>query len=583
MNETTIYESNYSNSWALIIGINEYQNASPLGYAVNDAQAIAKLINSSFRFPPENIITLIDDDASKNAIMETYLQFIDTVRNNDRILFFFAGHGITLAGKRGEVGCLVPVDGDPNRLVTLIRWDDLTKNSELIPAKHILYIMDACYGGLAITRALTPGSRRFLKDMHRRYSRQVITAGKADQRVLDSGGPMPGHSVFTGYLIQALKGDASSCDGIITASGVSLYTYERVSRDSNSLQTPHFGWLYGDGDFIFKAEPLEHLPEDKEIDEDILYEVTPDNQHFSQEGQYESVTDAAKEYLSESKARIRLDDLVVEQIRIAQSAIDSEKFSLDSPIVDSDSVSGRLKRYEASTKQLQSLAAVIGYWGESTHRTTLQRLLARMTELPTSQSGQEVWLSMRWYPALLLMYSAGIAATASENFENLSTIFLTKSGTKSIYSGQREIVLDVGEAILGFNRTDAFKVLPGYEKFYTPISEYLFKLLQPVFDDELFLGTSYETQYDRFEIALALVHADLFKQANNRLWSPLGRFAWKYYRTTNANSYSDFVSEARALGTSWPPLRAGLFGGSLSRFEEVALEFEALLSRLQWH
>ncbi len=40
------YSPTYSNSHALVIGINNYPNASPLGYALNDAEATAKLLIS---------------------------------------------------------------------------------------------------------------------------------------------------------------------------------------------------------------------------------------------------------------------------------------------------------------------------------------------------------------------------------------------------------------------------------------------------------------------------------------------------------------------------------------------------------
>ena len=58
---------------------------------------------------------------------------------NDRIIFFFAGHGHTVSSRRGEIGYLVPVDGYPGDISTLIRWDELTRNADLINAKHIFF------------------------------------------------------------------------------------------------------------------------------------------------------------------------------------------------------------------------------------------------------------------------------------------------------------------------------------------------------------------------------------------------------------------------------------------------------------
>src|SRR5947208_2370067 len=132
----------------------------------------------------------------------------------------------------------------------LIRWDDLTRNADIIPAKHILFVMDACYSGLAIQRAGQPGERRFVTDMLQRQSRQVITAGKADEVVADGGGPRGENSIFTGYLLEGLHGKAADDGGVITASNLMNYAYRKVSTDSRSNQTPHFGHIDGDGDFI---------------------------------------------------------------------------------------------------------------------------------------------------------------------------------------------------------------------------------------------------------------------------------------------------------------------------------------------
>ena len=154
------------------------------------------------------------------------------------------------------MGYLVPVDGDCTALETRIMWDELTRKADLIPAKHLLFVTDACYRGLGLIRTILPGARRFLKDMLGRYCRQVLTAGKADGVVADSGGPLVGHSVFTGHLLEGPRGKAAQRDVIISAQGLMAYVYERVSRDHHSRQTPHFGHIDGDGDLIFAAPPL---------------------------------------------------------------------------------------------------------------------------------------------------------------------------------------------------------------------------------------------------------------------------------------------------------------------------------------
>jgi tetratricopeptide (TPR) repeat protein len=120
--------------------------------------------------------------------------------------------------------------------------------SDAIPAKHVLFVTDACYGGLALTRG---GSQSYLQQITRRVARQMLTAGGADEQVADNG--PNGHSIFTWTLMQGLegKGDLNG-DGFITASELAAYTGPIVS--SLSRQTPAFGALAGSegGEFVFQ-------------------------------------------------------------------------------------------------------------------------------------------------------------------------------------------------------------------------------------------------------------------------------------------------------------------------------------------
>lgn len=147
----------YNRSHALIIGVNDYTSASPLGYAVNDANAVAEILLNKFEFDANDIHILLDKDATRTAIHKAFLDFSgDSTHVDDRLLVFFAGHGHTVRSRRGDVGYLVPCDGDPADLSTLIRWDTLTRDADLIDAKHIFFVMDAA---TADSRSLVPSGR----------------------------------------------------------------------------------------------------------------------------------------------------------------------------------------------------------------------------------------------------------------------------------------------------------------------------------------------------------------------------------------------------------------------------------------
>jgi hypothetical protein len=575
------YSASYSNTYALVIGINDYQHAPPLGYAINDATAASEILANDFGFDGNNIILLTDKNATKVRIMDSFLSYTHITDINDRILFFFAGHGHTVLGHRGEVGFLIPNDGDSQNLSTLIRWDELTRNADLIPAKHVLFVMDACYGGLVLSRSLPPGSMRFLKDMLLRYSRQVLTAGKADEVVADSGGPIPGHSIFTGHFIEALKGKAASDDGVITANGVMAYVYDRVAKDERSHQTPHYGFFDGDGDFIFRAPIFKEDVKEEKKDEDVLISV-PSTMPMTNIDKPQNAVDLTKEYLSDTRYNIKLDDLVTQKLREVLLLTSEDNFPVQATDWSVEEFKNRLNKYQQIIDDLLRISCCIAYWGTREHSPILKRSLSRLTDRLESKSGLIVWQALRWYPVLLLLYSTGISALASDKYDNLSTILLTKVGSSRYDMAATELALAIGQPILELNRAEAFKHLPGHETHYVPRSEYLFKLLQPILDDLLFLGSDYEHYFDRFEVLLALVHTDLMQTGpDTRIWGPIGRFAWKY-RSEGTNPLRQIIYEGERHKDSWEPIVAGLFGGNYSHFQDIATAYEKVIAGLNW-
>ena len=579
--DSSYYSPSYENSFALVIGINNYLNASPLGYAVNDAEVVAAMLESNFDFKSENIKLLLNESATRDEIMSTFMSYANgEISPNDRIFVFFAGHGMTQTGRRGEVGFLVPYDGDLGNLSTLIRWDDLTRNAELIVAKHILFVMDACYGGLAITRSLSAGSMRFLKDMLQRYSRQVLTAGKANEVVSDAGGPIPNHSVFTGHFLQGLQGKAATSDGVITANGVMAYVYDRVAKDLHSQQTPHYGFLDGDGDFIFQAPTINELTEKDKVDEDILISIPTPSAEIEIPA-IDDLIEKTKEYLSDSRYKIKLHDIFSQKLREVVALLADDQFKAQGGTFSEEEFIKRIKLYEDIVKEIQAMTACVAYWGDKDHYQLLGKTIARVCDNFSPESGLVVWLNLRWYPVFLLLYSGGISALFANNYDALATILTTKvQSPRSTYE-TTEVTLPIGDAAADLD--DAFKRLPGHERQYVPRSEYLFKLLQPGLDDLLFLGRDYEQMFDRFEVFLALVYAELEYNPDNRVWGPLGRFGWKYTSRGRAgNVYSEIVKEANTFKSEWPPLKAGLFSGSIDRFLEVSTKFEELMKGLKW-
>ncbi|MBI3637126.1 MAG: caspase family protein [Candidatus Rokubacteria bacterium] len=252
--ETAVAPAAYGASWALVVGIDTYQHAPPLSYAANDARAVAAVLP---RLGFQHVRVLLDEQATKAAIEQVvYDEFQRRMGPNDRLLVFFAGHGVTVTLPRGgEEGYLVPVDGDATRpALTAIAMDEVRKMGRRVPAKHILFAIDACFSGFAVSRNIAPESvgEADLAAALQEPVVQVLTAGRKGQRAIEE----EGHGLFTRRFLDALRGLADRDHrGFITGSQLGVWVGTRVTRDSGGRQTPQFSALDGEGDFVFVLPP----------------------------------------------------------------------------------------------------------------------------------------------------------------------------------------------------------------------------------------------------------------------------------------------------------------------------------------
>lgn len=575
------YAPVYGSSHALVVGINSYTRVGPLAFAENDAQAVAAHLISDGDFPRDNVCVLLGPQATKAAVLSKFFALRQATGNDDRVLFFYAGHGHTIRGHRGEVGYLIPHDGDPDDPSTLVRWSELIEGADLIPAKHLFFIMDACYGGIALQRSVSPGSARFLAEMLRRRSRQVLTAGKADEVVSDGNGPRAGHSIFTGHLLDGLSGAASANDKIITATSLMHYVYEKVGTDQHSQQTPHYGHVGGDGDVVlrFPATPPAQSTPTSDVDVLLHYPATSP----SAPSPSEPLSEVVKECLSDSRLRIRLHDMLAGETRAFLHETRRELFALGEPR-DVEGIrrdfSRRLEQYDRASSRIQVALTHVARWGRVEHVDLIASTLRRITDPIDSESGLLVWLGMRWFPALVVIYSSGIGALAGDNWAAFKSVIDTKVPDPRT-GGVRPLLTAVIEGMNQVDRGDGFKMMAGHERHYVPRSEFLFKLLQPRLEDALFLGSDYERLFDTMEVLIALAISDAAREDGKPGWGPPGRFAWKEKRSSGP--LTALLKENETLGQNNPILATGLFGGSSQRLQEVGSAYMERMRQWTWH
>jgi WD40 repeat protein len=281
--------SQFEKSVAIIIGIDKYGQGIPeLSSAVNDALQLASILESQHQY---QLKSLIDADASLERIeylLDEYLP--QNIGENDRVLFYFAGHGVAIDADDGPKGYLLLQDSKRSEVATFLEMRVLHDKLMTLPCRHMLIVLDSCFSGAfrwSSNRDIffTPdivhqeAYERFIKDP----AWQLLTSAAHDQTAADqllsgslgSRGNSKTHSPFALALFDALDGKADIVpeggDGIITATELYVYLESRLQTETieqGHRQTPGLWPLkrHDKGEYIFEVPGKEiNLPPAPEL------------------------------------------------------------------------------------------------------------------------------------------------------------------------------------------------------------------------------------------------------------------------------------------------------------------------------
>jgi hypothetical protein len=286
-----------------------------------------------------------------------------------------------------------------------------------------------------------------------------------------------------------------------------------------------------------------------------------------------------KRYLVDDRYRIRLHDLVMEELNKLDEGLSDIHFPVGTPIT-SEEFRQRVQRYEALSEILLVIMITGCYWSEQSHQQLWAKCLERLSYRPGAVSGVLALIDLRLYPALLLLYGGGIAALSAGRYDTFG-ILLTKAMAK-VESNDQPLVLAVNtweimEQNLG-------QQLPNMQNHFTPLSDHLFKVLREPLKEYLPHDIRYQEYFDRFEYLLALVHSDLIQKRDGRIRGPIGCFGWRgrgAFRLDEPPIMKEIESEVEKVGEHWPLLKAGLFDSSVERFQTIKTAFDAWVKSLQ--
>ena len=214
--------SGFERNLAFIIGIDNYQSGvPPLKTAVNDAKKLIEVLRSKHQY---QTWVCLDSFATLNNINQFLEETLPAqVTENDRLLFYFAGHGVALNGDDGPVGYLIPQDAKLHETKSYLPMTKLHDALSKLPCRHFLGILDCCFAGAfrwSSTRDLITSPEVIYQEHYDRFIRdaawQIITSSASDQKALDNfqldteRGQVGNHSPFATALLEALEGAADT-------------------------------------------------------------------------------------------------------------------------------------------------------------------------------------------------------------------------------------------------------------------------------------------------------------------------------------------------------------------------------------
>jgi hypothetical protein len=290
-----------------------------------------------------------------------------------------------------------------------------------------------------------------------------------------------------------------------------------------------------------------------------------------------------KRYVVDPAARVRLHDLVYDETEIAFARFQDRAFSASELLLQwPDELRTRVGKYDALCETLTSILIAGCFWGGPEHAQFWVNCLQRIANHPdVTGNFYERLLRLKRYPALRLMYAGGLAAIASENYGTLKSLL---TGGR-ILDGGREHVFCTQVCPPAVIEKQIAQLLSGLERHHTPVSDHLNKQLRAALHGFLASEEQFQAAFDRFEYLLALVYVDLTRQdeASNGWWGPVGRFHWRKISYFPEEDIGGRVAkELDSQGSSWAPLKAGLFDGELERAKQAKTKYSAFLRSVHY-
>lgn len=226
--------STRNNTYALVIGNQNYRFVSDVPYAIHDARVFSEYCKNTLGIPSENIH--VCEDATKQMILEEEFEWLDNIkdRENKKIIVYYAGHGVPDV-KNSNKAYMLPTDVRGTKPSHGIALDDFYARLGSLAFNQCSVFLDACFSGVnRDNEGVDEGLRGVEIDATEGAIGEgnVVVFSAAQGNETAQGYTEQGHGLFTYYLLK----DLQDSYGYITFGELSDHLKSNVSRTAVTLK-----------------------------------------------------------------------------------------------------------------------------------------------------------------------------------------------------------------------------------------------------------------------------------------------------------------------------------------------------------
>lgn len=244
-----------------------------------------------------------------------------------------------------------------------------------------------------------------------------------------------------------------------------------------------------------------------------------------------------------------------------------------------ETMTARVRAYEAACTTLLAMAIQAGYWGDKSHVQVWQRAIFTLATR-RNESGYHVWLDLQQYPATLLLYALGLGAIETGKLDFLADIFQTP-----IARMNREDVpaIQLLPPFRLFDNVETPRLLEGMDRRFAPLNDWLQAYYRPQMKRLMPNDDRYALCFDKLEVLMCLSHAYLVEKKPENFWGPAGCFG--YRRENQSRIFDEMKSSVEQLGNSSPFVNSKLFGQTADECKAWLSAFAEFMQRVSrsWH